>query len=165
MITQFLRRTCRSPFAVLVLVSVTPGLAATPSETLKDPVLEARARVIGQQLRCVVCQNQSIDDSNAPLARDLRVLVRERLAARDTDAQVISFVVSRYGNFVLLRPPMQVDTLALWLGPILLVAIAMIGFGRYLNEQAKSNATSRKGSLTPLEQAQLDKILQEGSSQ
>ena len=89
---------------------------------LNDPALEARARKLSQELRCVVCQNQSIDDSNAPLAHDLRVIVRERLAAGDSDPQVLAFVQARYGEFVLLRPPLKLQTLLLWLAPLLLLA-------------------------------------------
>ncbi|HRX04273.1 MAG TPA: cytochrome c-type biogenesis protein CcmH, partial [Anaerolineae bacterium] len=88
-----------------------------PDEVLADPALEARARTLSQDLRCLVCQNQSIDDSNAPLARDLRIIVRERLSAGDTDKQVIDYLVTRYGNYVLLKPPLQADTLLLWIGP------------------------------------------------
>ena len=88
--------------------------AVTPDEILKDPALEARARNLSRELRCMVCQNQSIDDSEAPLAKDLRILVRERLSAGDTDKQVLDYLVSRYGEFVLLKPPLQLQTLLLW---------------------------------------------------
>ena len=100
--------------------------AVDPSEILKDPTLEKRARSISKGLRCVVCQNQSIDDSDAQLARDLRVLVRDRIIAGDSDTDVIEYVVSRYGDFVLLRPPVKGVTMVLWFGP---VVIALIGFG------------------------------------
>lgn len=100
-----------------------PGFAVTPEEILKDPVLEARARVLSQELRCMVCQNQSIDDSDAPLAKDLRLLVRERLVKGDSDRQVLDFLVSRYGAFVLLKPPLEISTLLLWgLPPVVLLA-------------------------------------------
>jgi cytochrome c-type biogenesis protein CcmH len=102
---------------------VPPALAVQPDEVLSDPELEKRARGLSLGLRCLVCQNQSIDDSDAPLAKDLRVLVRERLVAGDSDAQVIDYVVARYGDFVLLKPPMNVHTLLLWLAPL----IALIG--------------------------------------
>ena len=101
-----------------LLLFVTPALAIQPDEILKDTVLEERARVISKELRCLVCQNQSIDDSDAPLARDLRVLVRERLQAGESDKEVINFVVDRYGDFVLLRPPVKASTLVLWLSPV-----------------------------------------------
>jgi cytochrome c-type biogenesis protein CcmH len=99
------------------------GFAVTPDEILKDPALEQRARGLSQELRCMVCQNQSIDDSDAPLAKDLRLLVRERLVKGDSDKQVLDFLVSRYGSFVLLRPPLEISTLLLWgLPPIVLLA-------------------------------------------
>jgi cytochrome c-type biogenesis protein CcmH len=98
------------------------SLAVTPDEILKDPVLEQRARVLSQELRCMVCQNQSIDDSDAPLAKDLRMLVRERLVKGDSDRQVLDFLVSRYGSFVLLKPPLEISTLLLWgLPPLVLL--------------------------------------------
>nr|CAA57907.1 cycL [Sinorhizobium meliloti] len=107
----------------LLLASVAPAFAVNPDEVLADPALEARARAISAQLRCMVCQNQSIDDSNAELAKDLRLLVRERLKNGDSDEAVISYVVSRYGEFVLLNPRLEAKTLVLWGMPaILLVA-------------------------------------------
>ncbi len=114
-----------SCFALLAL----PAVAVTPDEMLKNPALEARARDISQELRCLVCQNQSIDDSAAPLAHDLRVLVRQRLEQGDSNKQVLDFIVARYGDFVLLKPPFQLDTLLLWgLPPAALIAgvIALI---------------------------------------
>jgi cytochrome c-type biogenesis protein CcmH len=100
----------------IVVLALVHGvtLAVEPGEKLADPALEARARKISQELRCLVCQNQSIDDSNAELARDLRLIVRERITAGDTDAQVLAFVEARYGEFVLLRPPFKLHTLLLW---------------------------------------------------
>ena len=104
------------------LASSTPAvLAVEPDEKLEDPALEERARRISRDLRCVVCQNQSIDDSSAPLARDLRLLIRERLLAGDSNEEAIAYVVERYGDFVLLKPPFQGDTYLLWLGPALIV--------------------------------------------
>ncbi|MCH8171886.1 MAG: cytochrome c-type biogenesis protein CcmH [Proteobacteria bacterium] len=97
--------------------------AVEPDELLDDPVLEERARDISQQLRCVVCQNQSIDESTAPLARDLRLIIRERLVAGDSNKEVVTFVVDRYGDFVLLRPPFQGDTYVLWFGPFIIFLI------------------------------------------
>ncbi len=112
----------------LLLLSASRLLAVEPSEMLADPSLEARARAVSKELRCMVCQNQSIDDSDAPLAHDLRVLVRERLKAGDSDAQVMNFLVARYGEFVLLRPPFAWHTAALWGLPpaALLVGLAAI---------------------------------------
>src|SRR5258708_27275932 len=111
--------------AVLSLATLSPAVALGPDEVLSDPALEARARVLSKELRCMVCQNQSIDDSDAPLARDLRVLVRERLQAGDSDRQVIDFLVARYGEFVLLKPRFSSHTALLWLGPagILLIGV------------------------------------------
>lgn len=111
-----------------LILFVTPALAIQPDEILKDTVLEERARIISKELRCLVCQNQSIDDSDAPLARDLRVLVRERLRAGESDEEVINFVVDRYGDFVLLRPPVKASTLVLWLSPVaaLIVGIFLL---------------------------------------
>lgn len=111
------------------------ALAVMPEEVLKDPALEKRARVISQDLRCLVCQNQSIDDSNAPLAKDLRIIVRERLTSGDTDAQVFEYVVSRYGNYVLLKPPFQTDTYLLWAGPFLMMLIALAISYNYLRKR------------------------------
>ncbi|GGG39380.1 cytochrome c-type biogenesis protein [Chelatococcus composti] len=116
------------PVFAAVLLLALPALAVQPDEVLRDPALEARARAISAELRCLVCQNQSIDDSDAPLARDLRILVRERLSAGDSDEEVRNFVVARYGDFVLLRPPFNWQTALLWGGPflVLLAGIAAI---------------------------------------
>src|SRR6185312_13654868 len=105
----------RLALIVLLAALAAPAQAVTPDEMLKDPALEARARTLSQELRCMVCQNQSIDDSEAPLAHDLRVLVRERLSAGDTHKQVIDFLVSRYGEFVLLKPRFEWHTALLWI--------------------------------------------------
>ena len=109
--------------------------AVMPDEMLKDPALESRAREISQNLRCLVCQNQSIDDSNAPLAKDLRVIVRERLTAGDSNEQVVGYVVQRYGNYVLLKPPFQGDTALLWLLPFILMVLALGAAWAYLKQQ------------------------------
>ena len=106
--------------------------AVNPDEMLKDPALESRARAIGQELRCLVCQNQSIDDSDATLARDLRVIVRERITAGDSDQQVLDFVTARYGNYVLLKPPFQSNTYLLWFLPFTLMALGLGLAFRYL---------------------------------
>ena len=112
--------------ALLLALAVAAAAGAVePEEQLADPALEARAREIGQELRCLVCQNQSIDDSDADLARDLRRIVRERLTAGDTDDQVMAFVTARYGDYVLLRPPLRAGTLALWFGPVVLLVAAI----------------------------------------
>ena len=101
------------------------AFAVLPEEVLQDQTLELRARNISQDLRCLVCQNQSIDDSNAPLAKDLRIIVRERLVAGDSDQQVFDFVVARFGNFVLLKPPLQADTVLLWAAPFIILLAAL----------------------------------------
>ncbi|HEY7748243.1 MAG TPA: cytochrome c-type biogenesis protein [Aestuariivirgaceae bacterium] len=105
----------------LLLLWLTPALAVEPDEILSDPGLESRARSLSAGLRCLVCQNQSIDESDAPLARDLRLLIRERLKAGDSDEKVKSYLVSRYGDFVLLKPPLNLKTLLLWVSPFLLL--------------------------------------------
>src|SRR5438876_8332769 len=103
--------------AVLSLAILSPAVALGPDEVLSDAALEARARSLSKELRCMVCQNQSIDDSDAPLARDLRILVRERLTAGDSDGEVLDFLTARYGSFVLLKPRLTWETAALWLAP------------------------------------------------
>jgi cytochrome c-type biogenesis protein CcmH len=122
-------------FTLNLLVFSAAAFAVMPEEVLKDPALESRARAISQDLRCMVCQNQSIDDSNAPLAKDLRVIVRERLSAGDSDAQVFDYVVARYGNYVLLKPPFEPDTYLLWLAPFLILLIALIAAFNYLRNR------------------------------
>src|SRR5882757_1511228 len=111
----------------LTLVASPRVEAVQPDEILADPALEARARVLSKELRCMVCQNQSIDDSDAPLARDLRILVRERLQAGDSDQRVIDFLVARYGEFVLLKPRFSAHTALLWLGPAAVLLIGACG--------------------------------------
>ncbi|KPF65494.1 hypothetical protein IP69_17500 [Bosea sp. AAP35] len=131
----------RLAFAVLLGVLAGPSFAVQPGEILPDPAMEQRARAISSELRCLVCQNQSIDDSDAPLAKDLRVLVRERLVAGDSDSGVRDFVVARYGDFVLLRPPFDVRTALLWGSPFLIL-LAALGFmwrrGRAMAEPASA---------------------------
>ncbi|MEI7598944.1 MAG: cytochrome c-type biogenesis protein [Aestuariivirga sp.] len=115
----------RKLLAILAfLVAVSPAFALTPDEQLKDPALETRARVISAQLRCLVCQNQSIDDSEAPLAKDLRTLVREQISAGKTNDQVLDYVVERYGQYVLLKPRFEPETLILWGTPFAVLLIA-----------------------------------------
>ncbi|HEV7276164.1 MAG TPA: cytochrome c-type biogenesis protein [Devosiaceae bacterium] len=117
--------------ALLLLVGAVPALAVDPDEILDDPALEERARDISAELRCLVCQNQSIDDSDAPLARDLRLIVRERLVAGDDDAEVMQFVVDRYGEFVRLSPVLAPHTVLLWAaGPLLLLIGVLVIFFR-----------------------------------
>ncbi len=106
--------------------------AVEPDEVLDDPVLEARAIEISRNLRCVVCQSQSIDDSNAPLAKDMRIIVRERLVAGESDEEIYAFLVKRYGDYVLLKPPVQQNTFLLWAAPALLLIGAAAGAGFFL---------------------------------
>lgn len=143
-------------FAITVLVPL--AYAVEPDERLADPALEARARNITRELRCVVCQNQSIDDSNAPLAHDMRVLVRDRIKLGETDDQVRAFLVARYGNFVLLKPPLQTDTLFLWFSPILFLAAAFALLVAYLRSMAKA---ARTAPLNPAEEEHLKRLADE----
>ena len=145
------------------LISATQAGAVNPNEILTDPALEARARNISKGLRCLVCQNQSIDDSDASLAKDLRVLVRERITAGDSNDQVMTYVVSRYGNFVLLKPPFNMATLVLWLGPFLLIICGLIAIVQFFRRSQKANATRTQTAapLTDLEKKRVDKLLVE----
>jgi cytochrome c-type biogenesis protein CcmH len=112
---------------LILLIATAPVLAVEPNEMLHDPALESRAREIGRELRCLVCQNQSIDDSDADLAHDLRILIRERLQKGDSDAQVEQYIVARYGDYVLLKPLFKPETALLWLGPAILLLAACTG--------------------------------------
>jgi cytochrome c-type biogenesis protein CcmH len=150
--------TCLMAVVMLALAAV-PTLAVEPGEKLADPAWEARARRISQELRCLVCQNQSIDDSNAELARDLRLIVRERIAAGDTDAQVLAFVEARYGEFVLLRPPFKPHTLLLWLTPLLLLIGTAFVLRRNARTRAASTTSPDVAPLSPQEQKRLDQLL------
>src|SRR5215467_15338886 len=130
---------------VLLTSIIVPTFAVEPDEVLSDPALEVRARALSRELRCMVCQNQSIDDSDAPLARDLRLLVRERLQAGDSDREVIDFLVARYGEFVLLRPRLSWHTAVLWLGPAVVLlggAGALVLIARRYRRRAGGEATS-----------------------
>lgn len=132
--------------------------AVEPDEMLADPALEARAREISKELRCLVCQNQSIDDSSADLARDLRVLVRQRLVAGDSDEQVLGYISDRYGDFVLLRPPVKPATLALWLTPPLLLVVGAIMSIAYLRRRQRQGAELVQ-PLSVDERRRLDELL------
>lgn len=145
----------------MLFAVATPAAAVEPDEMLANATLEARARGISAGLRCLVCQNQSIDDSNAPLARDLRIIVRERLQAGDTDAQVVSFVVQRYGAFVLLRPPVTAATILLWIAPVLLLLTAGLLMTRHVARKPSfSGETAEHPPLSPEEARRLEAILQ-----
>ena len=145
--------------AIALTLLSSPAFAVQPDEMLKDPALESRARVISKGLRCLVCQNQSIDDSDASLAHDLRVLLRERLTAGDTDQQAVDFIVARYGNFVLLKPPLQWNTLLLWFSPGLLLLLAGAGFWAFLSRQREMPPAQ---ALSPQDQARLAQLLKDG---
>jgi cytochrome c-type biogenesis protein CcmH len=148
---------------ILVLtIGLVPALAVLPSERLADPALEARARALSQELRCLVCQNQSIDDSNADLAHDLRVLVRERLAAGDSDAEVLQYLTSRYGDYVLLKPPVKPATWLLWFGPPALLLVG--GLGLLLAQRRRHAAlATAPAPLSATEQQRLERLLDEGA--
>jgi cytochrome c-type biogenesis protein CcmH len=140
-------------FAAFLLLAVPlRAHAVEPDEVLNDPSLEGRARALSQELRCLVCQNQSIDDSNAPLARDLRLLVRERLKAGDSDRQVLAFIEGRYGEFVRLRPRFAVHTLVLWLAPFLLLLAAVFALARFARRRAAAP------DVSPLSRAEKEKL-------
>ncbi|MFC3642186.1 cytochrome c-type biogenesis protein CcmH [Aquibium oceanicum] len=142
--------------ALAIAFSATAAYAVLPDEVLDDPALEARARQLSAELRCLVCQNQSIDDSNAELARDLRILVRERLVAGDTDEEVMDFIVSRYGEFVLLKPRMSFQNLALWGTPL----VVILAGGAFLLLRGRG-ARRQPGRLSAEEEARLGEILRE----
>lgn len=145
----------------LLVVAMPAAHAVTPQEILPDKTLEKRARDISAELRCLVCQNQSIDDSDAPLAHDLRVLVRERLTAGDTDQEVRDFIVARYGEFVLLKPPFSAETLLLWLMPLLALGAALLILWNAFGAPRKVEATAAPsaGTLSDEERAALDALL------
>jgi cytochrome c-type biogenesis protein CcmH len=140
---------------LLVLLMAGTAQAVKPDEVLPDPVLEARARALSEGLRCMVCQNQSIDESDADLARDLRVLVRQRLVAGDTDQQVMDYIVSRYGEFVLLKPRFSPRNALLWGTPVLLLLVG----GIFIVLSARSRRPVPDSTLSVEEQAALDKML------
>jgi len=149
----------RRGLLILAMVACAwPAFAVNPDEVLADPALEARARALSAQLRCMVCQNQSIDDSNAELAKDLRLLVRERLENGDSDDAVIDYVVSRYGEFVLLKPRFEMKTLILWGAPLLLF---LAGASVMVVSARKRTGKEIGSGLTPAEQARLDAVLSE----
>jgi cytochrome c-type biogenesis protein CcmH len=146
--------------------SISSAFAVLPSERLGDPALEARARALGQELRCLVCQNQSIDDSSADLAHDLRVLVRERLAAGDSDRQVVAYLTSRYGDYVLLRPPVKPTTWLLWFGPpaLLLAGVASIIRGVVAaGRRRRSSLATETAALNEHEQHRLVDLMKKGA--
>jgi cytochrome c-type biogenesis protein CcmH len=143
--------------ASVVAALMSPARAVQPDEIMADPAKEARARELSRELRCMVCQNQSIDDSEAPLARDLRLLVRERIASGDSDAQVIDFLVARYGEFVLLKPRLERQTLLLWAVPPLVLVVG--GLALWIEARRRRTQASAQPPLTPEEKARLARLL------
>jgi cytochrome c-type biogenesis protein CcmH len=161
------RRIFACVFALSVLIGSSSAYAVLPDEIMSDPAKELRARNLSRELRCMVCQNQSIDDSEAPLARDLRLLVRERIAAGDSDRQVLDFLVARYGEFVLLKPPLEPSTWLLWL----LSPLVLAGGGLALWFQVRRRMSAAAGldnsmvKLTAEEEARLERLIAEESTQ
>ncbi|HEX6114946.1 MAG TPA: cytochrome c-type biogenesis protein [Geminicoccaceae bacterium] len=150
---------------LLALTCLTGPLAqaaTNPDEILQDPALEQRARELSKQLRCLVCQNQSIDDSDADLARDLRRIVREQLLAGKSDGEVIAYVTARYGDFVLLKPPVKPATWGLWFGPALVLVVAAAGLAVYVRART-GRPDHRPADLDPEERRRLDALLREDS--
>lgn len=154
----------RFAFALAALLAVqsmsAPAWAADPAEMLKDPVLEKRAEALGKGLRCLVCQSESIEDSNADLARDLRVIVRERIAQGESDDQVTKFVVDRYGDYVLLKPPFKASTLVLWVGPFVLFLAGLAAAAAFYRRRATGPVAPVP--LSPEEKRRLEALLKDG---
>ena len=144
--------------AWLVALPPAADAALRPDELLEDPELEARARALGKELRCVVCQNQSIDDSNADLAQDFRRIVRERVVAGETDEEILRFMVDRYGDFVLLKPPVTTGTLILWGGPF---AVLLVGAGMAFSTMRRRRQPAEPDDLSPEERQRLARLLDE----
>ncbi|MEL0112326.1 MAG: cytochrome c-type biogenesis protein [Rickettsiales bacterium] len=146
--------------ALLCLLAVPVGtaVAVQPNEVLKDAALEARARTLSKDIRCLVCQNQSIDDSNADLARDLRVLVRERLTQGDSDDQVQDYLVKRYGDYVLLKPPVKSSTYVLWFGPLVILILGIVGLFFFLRGRRPAPAV-KTAALSEDEKRRIDTLL------
>ncbi len=153
-----MKRILSCVFAIAVMAG-SPARAVQPDEIMSDTAKEARARDLSRELRCMVCQNQSIDDSDAPLARDLRLLVRERIAAGDSDAQVIDFLVARYGEFVLLKPRLNPHTWLLWLLPPMALAGGGFALWAYSRRRGSRGAEAAPVTLTPDEEARLEALL------
>jgi len=146
-------------FAIATMMGSSSAYAVQPDEIMADPAMEMRARDLSRELRCMVCQNQSIDDSEAPLARDLRLLVRERIAAGDSDAQVIDFLVARYGEFVLLKPRFKPHTLLLWLLPPLALAGGGYAVWTYGRRRSNGGSDTTPVVLTEDEKARLAALI------
>ena len=143
--------------AAVIATLAGPAAAVTPDEQLPNPAQEARAQALSRTLRCVVCQNQSIDDSDAALAHDLRVILRERIAAGDSDDQAVAYLVQRYGDFVRLNPPLRGDTFALWFGPLAVLLLGGAGVALYL----RGRSTAKAAPLDATEEAELARLINE----
>ena len=157
-------RRMMAAIVALALLAVPAVHAVQPDEIMSDPAKEVRARDLSRELRCMVCQNQSIDDSDAPLARDLRLLVRERIAAGDSNAQVLDFLVARYGEFVLLKPRFERQTLLLWLLAPLLLAGGGIALWLQLRRRSRNGADVPAPPLTPDEEARLAALMSDDAT-
>jgi cytochrome c-type biogenesis protein CcmH len=145
----------------LALLASTSALAVEPNERLAEPALEARARTLSRELRCLVCQNESIDDSGADLAHDLRVLLRERIKDGDSDRQALQFLVDRYGDFILLKPPVEPATYVLWFGPAVVLALGLAGIAVYYRRRAAA-PDGAPAPLSETERQRLADLLREG---
>jgi cytochrome c-type biogenesis protein CcmH len=156
-VTRIVKNALQAAAVLVVLLTSSPLWAVEPDEMLSDPALEARARALSQDLRCMVCQNESIDDSHAPLAHDLRVLVRERITAGDSDAQVINFLVARYGEFVLLKPRLSWHTAALWGLPPAMVLFGIVIL--VIAARRRADASLAAANLTAAEEARVSELL------
>jgi cytochrome c-type biogenesis protein CcmH len=146
----------RALFILLFVLMPLPAFAVRPDEILSDPVLEARARNLSAELRCMVCQNESIDESDAPLAHDLRVLVREHLQAGESDAAIRNYLVARYGDFILLKPPFKAETFLLWTAPLLVLLAGTVGIALAARRRSQAPAAP---DLNAEEQARLADLL------
>lgn len=153
-----MRQSLTAALLAMFVVLAGPGLAVQPDEILPDPAQESRARALSAEIRCLVCQNQSIDDSDASLARDLRLLVREQITAGKTDQGIRDFLVERYGAFVLLKPPVNSSTWLLWFGPLIVFVLGLIGLIVFFRTRSGS-ASAPAAQLSADEQARVERLL------
>lgn len=155
-----MRHVAAASFGLLVLLFALSAGAVQPDEMLKNPALEARAQALSKQIRCLVCQNESIDDSEASLAHDLRVLIRKQILEGRSNAQIKDFLVKRYGTFVLLKPPFQASTLVLWLGPLVVLLAGAAGLAIYFRNRRRNAVPA--DPLSPKELARVEQLLHGG---